>query len=35
MGRIKLALSTLVAIALSMAMSAVALADAGGPWKPG
>ena len=35
MGRIKLALSTVVAVALSMAVSAVALADSGGPWKPG
>ena len=35
MGRIKVALSTIVAIALSLAVSAVALADGGGPWKPG
>ena len=34
MARIKLALSTVLAIALSLAASAVAFADGGGPWHP-
>jgi hypothetical protein len=34
MGRIKLTLSTVLAIALSLAASAVAFADGAGPWHP-
>jgi hypothetical protein len=34
MGRIKLTLSTVLAIALSIAASAVAFADSTGPWHP-
>lgn len=34
MGRIKLALSTVLAIALSLAATAIAFADSTGPWHP-
>jgi hypothetical protein len=34
MGRIKLALSTTIAVVLSLAAAAVAFADGMGPWQP-